>query len=91
MTLTPSRGGLFYLENAFQDASLTRSGVRWVISKQMLYVEKAPLSGCRWRRGDQGWPLSIYPGCRPLAEGVPTVEAILERLEFAWITRELEQ
>src|SRR5205807_2251400 len=30
---------LFYLEHAIQDASLTRSGERRVVSKRMLYVE----------------------------------------------------
>ena len=30
---------LFYLEHAIQDASLTRSGERRVVSRRMLYVE----------------------------------------------------
>jgi len=33
---------LFYLEHAIQDASLTRTGERRIVSKRMLYVEVSP-------------------------------------------------
>ncbi len=75
---------LFYLEHAIQDGSLTRSGDRRVISKQMLYVE---LDGEGAARHIAYAPYLDY---RPLAEGEPGVEAILARPECGWITRELE-
>jgi len=75
---------LFYLEHALQDAGLARSGERRVISKRMLYIEL----------GADGTTRHIhyapYLDYRPLAEGEPGVEALLERPECAWITRELE-
>ena len=76
---------LFYLEHAIQDASLTRSGERRIISKRMLYVE---LDADGTTRHVHYAPYLDY---RPLAEDEPGVEAILDRPECAWITRELEQ
>ncbi len=76
---------LFYLEHAIQDASLTRSGERRVISKQMLYVELDSSGKTRHLR------YAPYLDYRPLAEGEPGVETILARPECAWINRELEQ
>ena len=76
---------LFYLEHAIQDASLTRSGDRRVISKRMLYVE---LDADGAMRHVQYAPYLDY---RPLAPGEPDVGAILGRPECAWITRGLEQ
>ena len=76
---------LFYLEHAIQDASLTRSGDRRVISKRLLYVE---LDADGTTRHVQYAPYLDY---RPLAEGEPDVDAILNRPECAWITRDLEQ
>ena len=76
---------LFYLEHAIQDASLTRSGERRVISKRMLYVEidaNAATSHVHY---------APYLDYRPMGEGEPGVEAILNRPECSWITRELEQ
>jgi hypothetical protein len=75
---------LFYLEHALQDAGLGRSGERRVISKRMLYIE---LSADGTTRHIHYAPYLDY---RPLAEGEPGVEALLERLESAWIDRELE-
>jgi SNF2 family DNA or RNA helicase len=75
---------LFYLEHALQDASLLRTGERRVISKRMLYVE---LSADGTTRHIHYAPYLDY---RPLAQGEPGVEAILERPECAWINRELE-
>jgi SNF2 family DNA or RNA helicase len=76
---------LFFLEHAIQDASLTRSGDRRVISKQMLYVE---LDGAGTDRHLHYAPYLDY---RPLAAGEPDADAILARQECAWITREIEQ
>ena len=76
---------LFYLEHAIQDAGLTRPGERRVVSKRMLYVE---LDADGTTRHVQYAPYLDY---RPLAEGEPGVDAILDRPECAWITRELEQ
>jgi hypothetical protein len=76
---------LFYLEHAIQDASLTRSGERRVISKRMLYVE---LNAAGQMRHMQYAPYLDY---RPLREGEPDAGEILDRPECAWITRELEQ
>ncbi|MFY9942156.1 MAG: DUF3883 domain-containing protein, partial [Desulfobacterales bacterium] len=76
---------LFYLEHAIQDASLTRSGERRIVSKRMLYLEM----------GQTGDPRHLhyapYLDYRPLAEDEPGVDALLKRPESAWITRELEQ
>ena len=76
---------LFYIEHAIQDASLTRSGERRVISKRMLYVELDADGTTRHLH------YAPYLDYRPLAKGEPGVEAILDRPECAWITREIEQ
>ncbi|MDW8392551.1 MAG: RNA helicase, partial [Oscillochloridaceae bacterium] len=75
---------LFFLEHAIQDASLTRTGERRVVSKRLLFVEI----------GADGTPRHAnhapYLDYRPLAEGEPTAAAILDRPECAWIGRDLE-
>ena len=76
---------LFYLEHAIQDASLTRSGERRVISKRMLYVELDAAGAMHHLH------YAPYLDYRPLAEGEPSVDAILDRPECAWITRQVEQ
>jgi SNF2 family DNA or RNA helicase len=76
---------LFSIEHAIQDAGLTRSGERRVISKRMLYVE---LDADGVARHIYYAPYLDY---RPLASGDPDVETILKRTECAWITREIEQ
>ena len=76
---------VFYLEHAIQDASVTRSGERRVVSKRMLYVELSSDGAARHVN------YAPYLDFRPLAEGEPGVEAILSRPECAWISRELEQ
>jgi SNF2 family DNA or RNA helicase len=76
---------LFYLEHAIQDAGLLRSGERRIISKRMLYVE---LDASGHARHLQYAPYLDY---RPLADDEPTVTEFMDRPEFAWITRELEQ
>jgi SNF2 family DNA or RNA helicase len=76
---------LFYLEHAIQDASLTRTGERRIVSRRMLYVE---LDADGTTRHAHYAPYLDY---RPLAEGEPDIETILARPECAWITRDLEQ
>lgn len=76
---------LFYLEHAIQDASVTRSGDRRVVSKRMLYVE---LDGEGAARHLHYAPYLDY---RPLVDGEPSLDELLERPELAWIDRQLEQ
>jgi SNF2 family DNA or RNA helicase len=76
---------LFFLEHSIQDASLTRSGERRVVSKRMLYVE---LCADGTMRHIQYAPYLDY---RPLADGEPDVDALLVRPECAWINRDVEQ
>lgn len=76
---------LFYLEHAIQDASLTRSGERRVVSKRMLYVELDADGNTRHVH------YAPYLDYRPLTDSEPSVEAILDRPECAKINRELEQ
>ncbi len=75
---------VFYLEHAIQDASLTRSGERRVISKRMLYVEIDAGGGIRHLH------YAPYLDFRPLRPEEPDVQAIFERPECSWISRELE-
>jgi len=80
---------VFYLEHAIQDASLARGGERGgdrgIISKRMLYVKLDAGGAARHMH------YAPYLDYRPLAEGEPDVDAILDRPECAWIARELEQ
>jgi SNF2 family DNA or RNA helicase len=76
---------LFYLEHAIQDASVTRSGDRRVVSKRMLYVELDAAGNTRHLQ------YAPYLDYRPLKAGEPGVDAFLARPECAWISRELEQ
>ncbi len=75
---------LFYLEHAIQDAALTRSGERRVVSKRMLYVELDADGQTRHLH------YAPYLDYRPLAEGEPDVDALFARPECSWINRELE-
>ena len=75
---------LFYLEHAIQDAGLTRTGERRVVSKRMLYVE---LDADGVTRHVHYAPYLDY---RPLAEADPVLASILDRPECSWIDRELE-
>jgi superfamily II DNA or RNA helicase len=70
---------LFYLEHAIQDASITRSGERRVISKRMLYVELDATGNTRHLH------YAPYLDYRPVAADEPDVEALLARSECAWI------
>ena len=76
---------LFYLEHAIQDASLTRTGDRRVISKRMLYVELDAAGQARHLY------YAPYLDYRPLADGEIDIETLLSRPECAWIGRDLEQ
>ncbi|MBI3245527.1 MAG: DUF3883 domain-containing protein [Deltaproteobacteria bacterium] len=76
---------LFYLEHAIQDASLTKSGERRTISKQMLYVELDTAGTARHLH------YAPYLDYRPLRADEPDVNRLLSRPECAWITRALEQ
>ncbi|MBX6364721.1 MAG: DUF3883 domain-containing protein [Gemmatimonadetes bacterium] len=75
---------LFYLQHAIQDASLTRTGERRVISQRMLYVELMADGAMRHLH------YAPYLDYRPLAADEPDPAAILARPECAWITRDLE-
>ena len=76
---------LFYLEHAIQDASVTHSGERRVVSKRMLYVEQ-DVSGAT-----RNVHYAPYLDYRPLMADEPNIDAILDRPECQWINRELEQ
>jgi SNF2 family DNA or RNA helicase len=76
---------LFYLEHAIQDAGLTRSGERRVVSKRMLYVELDAVGTARHLQ------YAPYLDYRPLSADEPGVEALLARPECAWISRDLER
>lgn len=75
----------FYFEHAIQDAALTLSGERRVVSKRMLYVEMNAEGSVRHVQ------YAPYLDYRPLAKDEPAIEVILDRPECAWITRDLEK
>lgn len=76
---------LFYLEHAVRDASVTKSGDRRTISKQMLYVELDSEGNAHHLH------YAPYLDFRPLKQDEPDIETILSRKECVWINRELEQ
>ncbi|MCH7704015.1 MAG: DUF3883 domain-containing protein [Planctomycetes bacterium] len=76
---------LFYLEHGIQDAGVTSSGERRVISRRMLYVELDQEGNTRHLQ------YAPYLDYRPPKPEEPTAAVLLERPECAWITRELEQ
>lgn len=76
---------LFYLEHAIQDAGLTRSGDRRIISKQMLYIEMDAHGETRHLH------YAPYLDYRPLSNDEPSVNTLLSRPECCWIGRELEK
>ncbi len=76
---------LFFLEHAIQDAGITRTGDRRIVSKRMLYVEIDAEGHARHLN------YAPYLDYRPLHDGEPKVEAFLARPESAWIGREIEQ
>jgi len=76
---------LFTLEHGIQDASRLPSGERRTISRHMLYVE---MDADHNTRHVQYAPYLDY---RPLADGEPSIEDVLNRPECAWISKDLEQ
>ncbi len=76
---------LFYLEHAIQDAGLTRSGNRRIISKRLFYIELGTDGATRHLY------YAPYLDYRPLAKNDPAVETILDRPECAWIDRNRER
>ena len=76
---------LFYLGHAIQDASLTRSGDRRVVSKRMLYVELGADGVTRHVH------YAPYLDYRPLGEDDPGLASMLDRPECSWIDSGLEQ
>ena len=76
---------LFYLEHAIQDASLTRTGERRIVSKKVLYVEQDANGAARHVN------YAPYLDYRPLAEGEPTVNTILDCSESQWIEGDIEK
>jgi hypothetical protein len=75
---------LFFLEHAIQDASLTKSGDRRVVSKRLLFVEISHDGTARHLN------YAPYLDYRPLKTDEPSLAGILDRPECAWISRELE-
>jgi SNF2 family DNA or RNA helicase len=75
---------LFFLEHAIQDASITKSGERRVISKRMLFVEIDAEGAARHIN------YAPYLDYRPLGDGEPTIDVILARPECTSIGRNLE-
>ncbi len=73
------------LEHAIQDAGLTRSGDRRVISRRILYVE---LDADGVARHMQYAP---YLDFRPLSEDDPGLERILDHAACSWIDRDMEK
>lgn len=76
---------LFYLEHAIQDASMTRSGERRVISKRLMYVELDPAGAVRHLN------YAPYLDYRPLKAEEPSAATLLSRPELAWLSKDLEQ
>ena len=76
---------LFYLEHTIQDASLTRTGERRTVSKQMLYVELKDDGSIRHLQ------YAPYLDYRPLKPGEPDEQILFDRPELSWIVKDLEQ
>jgi len=76
---------LFSIEHSLQDGNTTRNGDRQVISKRVLYVELNAGGVARHLH------YAPYLDYRPLEDGEPTVDALLDRPECEWIDRSLEQ
>jgi hypothetical protein len=75
---------LFYLQHAIQDAAITRSGERRIVSDRMLYVEIDAEGNARHLE------YAPYLDYRPLNPDEPDVDLLLSRPECAWVKRELE-
>jgi hypothetical protein len=75
---------LFFLEHSIQDASVTKSGDRRVVSKRLLFVEIDTSGAARHLN------YAPYLDYRPLQVGEPAFSEIVARAECGWINRELE-
>lgn len=75
---------LFFLEHAIQDASITKSGDRRVVSKRLLFVEIGADGAARHLN------YAPYLDYRPLTDGEPSIDTIMQRPESAWIDNALE-
>ena len=76
---------LFYLEHAVQDAGLTRSGDRRIISKRILYVATDEQSNIAHLYN------APYLDYRPLTDADPEYQHILDLDECRWVSKELEE
>ncbi|MFN4073985.1 MAG: helicase-related protein [Thermus sp.] len=76
---------ILYLEHAIQDASITRTGERRVVSRRLLYVETDAKGNARHAG------FAPHLDYRPLGEQDPSPEEILAQPECAWITHDLER
>lgn len=76
---------LFYLEHSVQDASVTPSGDRRVVSRKMLYVEVDEAGNTRHLH------YAPYLDYRPLGSDEPDIETIMRQPECSWIAQSLEQ
>lgn len=75
---------LFFLEHSIQDASVTKSGDRRVVSKRLLFVEIDSAGAARHLN------YAPYLDYRPLQPGEPVLDDIVARPECGWINRDLE-
>ncbi len=75
---------LCYLEHAIQDAGLSRTGERRLISKRLLYVELDAQGTARHLN------YAPYLDYRPLTAGEPDAAMLLARPELAWMGADLE-
>ncbi len=75
---------LFYLEHAIQDASVTKSGDRRVVSKRLLFVEIDAAGTARHLN------YAPYLDYSPLKDDGPTIADLIARPECGWISRDLE-
>jgi SNF2 family DNA or RNA helicase len=76
---------LFYLEHSIQDAGMSPSGDRRVVSRRMLYVEQDSSGNVRHVN------YAPYLDYRPLTPEEPGVDDLLARPECQWVTREMEK
>lgn len=75
----------FYLEHAIQDASLTKSGARRIVSKQVHHIELNAAGDVRHIH------YAPYLDYRPLAAYEPGTKELLARPECSWIGQKLER
>lgn len=76
---------LFFLEHAIQDASVTKSGDRCVVTKRLPVVEIDAQGTARHLKH------APYLDYRPLAGGEPAVETFLAQFGASWVRRDPEK